>query len=96
MVAAGGLSHFIGVPRVGDIDEEFDRWFLDKLESGYLDALLDMPDEEIELAGNGAHEIRSWIAAAGTVAPARGRTMAYEPIYPWITGMGVSRFQLTS
>ena len=67
VVAAGGLSHFIGVPRVGDIDEEFDRWFLDKLESGYLDALLDMPDEEIELAGNGAHEIRSWIAAAGTV-----------------------------
>ncbi len=55
-----------------------------------------MPDEEIELAGNGAHEIRSWIAAAGTVAPARGRTMAYEPIDPWITGMGVSRFQLTS
>ena len=96
VAAAGGLSHFIGVPRVGDIDEEFDRWFLDKLESGYLDALLDMPDEEIELAGNGAHEIRSWIAAAGTVAPARARTLAYEPIYPWITGMGVSRFQLTS
>jgi hypothetical protein len=76
--------------------EGFDRWFLDQLERGYLDALLDMPDEEIELAGNGAHEIRSWIPAAGTVAPARGRTLAYEPICPWITGMGGSRFELIS
>jgi hypothetical protein len=55
-----------------------------------------MPDEELELAGNGTHEIRSWIAVAGTVAPARGRTLAHEPICPWITGKGVSRFQLTS
>jgi hypothetical protein len=94
VAGAGGLSHFIGVPRVGDIDEEFDRWFLGQLERGELDDLLDLPDEEIELAGNGAHEIRSWLAVAGAVAPARGRTLAYEPIYPWITGMGVSRFEL--
>jgi hypothetical protein len=92
LVGAGGLSHFIGVPRVGDIDEEFDRWFLDVLERGDIDAVLDLPDEELELAGNGAHEIRSWLAVAGACAPIRGQTMAYEPIYPWITGMGVSRF----
>jgi Catalytic LigB subunit of aromatic ring-opening dioxygenase len=81
---------------VGDIDEEFDRWFLGLLERGDIDAVLDLPDEELELAGNGAHEIRSWLAVAGAVAPARGQTMSYEPIYPWITGMGVSRFQLVS
>jgi hypothetical protein len=96
LVGAGGLSHFIGVPRVGDIDEEFDRWFLDVLERGDIDAVLDLSDEELELAGNGAHEIRSWLAVAGAVAPARGQTMAYEPIYPWITGMGVSRFEPVS
>ena len=28
LVGGGGLSHFVGEPRVGDIDEEFDRWFL--------------------------------------------------------------------
>jgi hypothetical protein len=95
LVGAGGISHFIGVPRVGDIDEEFDHWFLDLLERGDVESVLDMPDEELELAGNGAHEIRSWLAIAGAVAPARGRTLAYEAIYPWITGMGVSRFQLT-
>ena len=32
LCAAGGLSHFVGEPRVGDIDEEFDRWFVKQLE----------------------------------------------------------------
>ena len=95
VVGAGGLSHWIGHPRVGDIAEDFDRWFLDHLERGALDEVLDLTDEEIEQAGNGAHEIRSWLAVAGAAIPATGRTLAYEPVYPWITGMGVSRFDLT-
>ena len=92
VIGAGGLSHWIGTPRVGDIDEEFDRWFLDRLERGELDQVLDMPDEEIELAGNGNHEMRSWLAVAGALAPTNSRTLAYEPIYPWITGMAVAEF----
>jgi aromatic ring-opening dioxygenase catalytic subunit (LigB family) len=92
VVGAGGLSHWIGTPRIGDIEEDFDRWFLQQLAAGNLDDLLDLPDAEIELAGNGAHEIRSWLAVAGAAAPAPARTLAYEPIYPWITGMAVSQF----
>jgi hypothetical protein len=95
LVAAGGLSHWIGHPRVGDIDEDFDRWFLDRLQQAKYDDVLDMPDEEIFLAGNGAHEIRSWLSVAGAMEPAPARTLAYEPIYPWITGMAVSHFQPT-
>jgi hypothetical protein len=93
VVGAGGLSHWIGTPRVGDIEEDFDRWFLERLERGEIEELLSLPDDEIELAGNGAHEIRSWLAVAGAVAPARGRTLAYEAIYPWITGMAVATFE---
>jgi Catalytic LigB subunit of aromatic ring-opening dioxygenase len=93
VVGAGGLSHWIGTPRVGDIEETFDRWFLDRLAQGDLTDVLSLPDDEIELAGNGAHEIRSWVAVAGAVAPAPARTLAYEPIYPWITGMAVSHFE---
>jgi hypothetical protein len=94
VVGAGGLSHHIGTPTVGDIDEEFDRWFLDRLERGRIDELLDLTDAEIELAGNGAHEIRSWLAVAGAAAPGGARTLAYEPVYPWITGMGVAQFDV--
>ncbi len=45
VVGAGGLSHWIGNPRVGDINEEFDNWFLGVLESGDLEQVLDMPNE---------------------------------------------------
>jgi hypothetical protein len=45
-----------------------------------------MSDSEIELAGNG-------VAIAGAVAPTPARTLAYEPIYPWITGMAVAHFE---
>lgn len=89
LIGAGGLSHFIGNPRVGDIDEEFDRWFLDHLERGDLDDVLDIPDDELVLAGNGSHEIRSWLAIAGAMAPTNATTLAYEAVHPWITGMGV-------
>ncbi|MGE3286563.1 MAG: hypothetical protein AB7J32_10740 [Pseudonocardia sp.] len=93
VIGAGGLSHWIGNPRVGDIDETFDRWFLERLERGELEELLDMPDSEIELAGNGNHEMRSWLAVAGAVEPARATALAYEPIYPWITGMAVAQWE---
>jgi len=93
VMGAGGLSHWIGVPRVGDIDEEFDRWFLSKLEEGDYEEIFDLSDDELEQAGNGAHEIRSWLTAAGTVHGQRARTLAYEPVYPWITGMGVVLFE---
>jgi aromatic ring-opening dioxygenase catalytic subunit (LigB family) len=93
IVGAGGLSHWVGTPEVGDIDEAFDRWFLDALAQGALEDVAAVPDAEIELAGNGAHEIRSWLVAAGA-ARACGRphaeVLGYAAIHPWITGMGVA------
>ncbi len=94
LVGAGGLSHWVGVPRVGDIDEEFDRWFLDRLAKGEVESILDMADDEIVLAGNGAHEIRSWVAVAAAAAPTPATVLAYEPITEWITGMGVVQFHV--
>jgi hypothetical protein len=92
LVGAGGISHWIGAPRVGDIEEEFDRWFLQRLERGELDQVLDMSDDEIELAGNGNHE-STWVTVADAMAPTPARTLAYEPIQPWITGMGVAQWE---
>jgi aromatic ring-opening dioxygenase catalytic subunit (LigB family) len=92
ILGAGGLSHWVGHPRVGDIDDVFDRWFLERLAAGDIDELCSIPDAELELAGNGAHEIRSWLTAAGAAAPDRATILAYENIQPWITGMGVAVF----
>jgi hypothetical protein len=94
LVGGGGLSHFVGEARVGDIDEEFDRWFLAQLESGDLSQLLSMPNDELLEAGNGTGEVRAWVAVAGAMRHHKARTLAYEPIYEWINGMGVTTYEV--
>lgn len=89
LCGAGGLSHFVGEPRIGDIDEDFDRWFLRMLEADCPDELLDMPNEELALAGNGTGEVRAWVMIAGAMRGSRTTSLAYAPIYEWINGMGV-------
>ncbi|MDO5682432.1 MAG: hypothetical protein Q4G46_06360 [Propionibacteriaceae bacterium] len=86
---AGGLSHFVGEPRVGDIDEEFDRWFLKMLEEDSPEELLGIGNEELMKGGNGTGEVRAWVAVAGAMKGSQTRALAYEPIYEWINGMGV-------
>lgn len=89
LIGAGGLSHWVGMPGMGRINAEFDRWFLDRLAAGRVEDVTALTDAEVERAGNGAHEIRSWLTVAGAVAQKRARVLAYEPITAWVTGMGV-------
>ncbi len=76
--------------RIGDenpVNAEWDREVIAAFESGDVEAVLRQPDEEIQaVAGNGAHEIRSWIAGLGAWSrPAE--CLAYEPLPRWATGM---------
>jgi aromatic ring-opening dioxygenase catalytic subunit (LigB family) len=89
LVGGGGLSHFVGEPRVGDIDEEFDRWFLDELGKDNLGELLELPNDELMEAGNGTGEVRSWVAVAAAMRNSTMNVLSYEAIYEWINGMGV-------
>lgn len=72
------------------VNPEFDREFLAALEAGRALDYADWTEAELErVAGNGAHELRSWlITAAATGGP--GRVLAYEPMPEWLTGMGVA------
>jgi len=89
VLATGGLSHWVGMPQAGTIDEEFDRDFLARLTDGDAARLTDYDDDRIEAAGNGAHEIRAWLVAAGA-AGAGFETLAYEPTPEWLTGTAVA------
>jgi aromatic ring-opening dioxygenase catalytic subunit (LigB family) len=93
VIATGGLSHEPGGPRYFWVDEEFDRWFLDRLAKGDLSEILDMPNDELMEAGNGTGEVRAWIALAGAMNSAPGQVLAYEPVYEWINGMGVVLYE---
>ncbi len=89
VLGTGGLSHFVGMRESGTIDAEFDSDFLNRLGSGELGSLTGIPDERIDRAGNGAHEIRTWIVAAGAAA-SPFEVLAYEPVSAWLTGTAVA------
>jgi hypothetical protein len=61
LCAARGSSHLVGEPGIGDIDEEFDRWFVKQLEQTELGNLLDMPKDELMEAGNGTGQLGRWL-----------------------------------
>ncbi|MGW4799827.1 DODA-type extradiol aromatic ring-opening family dioxygenase [Nonomuraea sp. NPDC004297] len=70
---------------------EFDEEFLAALEQGDLERYGRLSTEQIEeSAGNGAQELRSWLAMAAACGFRPGRTLAYEPMPEWLTGMGVA------
>ncbi len=48
-----------------------------------------MPNDELMLAGNGTGEVRAWVTVAGAMRGYKAKSLAYEPIYEWINGMGV-------
>ncbi|MNC99202.1 2,3-dihydroxyphenylpropionate/2,3-dihydroxicinnamic acid 1,2-dioxygenase [compost metagenome] len=83
----------MGLPESGTINTAFDRDFLARLESGDATRLTSYTDEEINNAGNGAHEIRTWLVAAGA-AGVGFDILAYEPVPVWLTGTAVAAARL--
>ena len=74
-------------------DEQWDHDFLKRFIDGKLEAFDTMTDAEIDrVAGFGAHEVRTWVAAAAA-CQAMGKLeneLKYYHLGPeWITGMGI-------
>src|SRR5262249_10981292 len=89
LIGAGGPSHWGGMPGMGRIDADLHPRVLGPLATGRVEEVLALSDADLERAGNGTHEIRSWLTVAGAVPGRCARVLAYEPIAPWVTGMGV-------
>ena len=70
IIGAGGISHWVGNQNHGQMNGDFDERFMDLLLAGDRGALRALTDAEIDEGGDGAHEIRAWIAAAGAAADA--------------------------
>jgi 2,3-dihydroxyphenylpropionate 1,2-dioxygenase len=75
------------------INPEFDRRFLGMLGQGDISPVVKMTSQQLEEeGGNGAQEIRSWIAMAAALGAGggfSGTALAYAPIEEWLTGMGI-------
>ena len=79
ILATGGLSHSIGEPTMGAIDEAFDRRALDAFARGDEGPLIDLLEHGAAHAGNGAHEIRNWAVAHGAAGSRGFELIDYIP-----------------
>lgn len=79
------------------INESFDRRVLEHIEQGSLRQLIHEFTEAslVEAAGNGANELRCWLAMTAALGDCPGRTLVYSSMPEWLTGMGVSLIQPT-
>lgn len=94
ILATGGISHDIATPRMGAVNEAFDREFLRLLAAGDDEALLRYASEHVNEAGNGAEEIRTWLMAHGAAAGAPFETVYYQAVANWYTGIGLGRWRV--
>jgi 2,3-dihydroxyphenylpropionate 1,2-dioxygenase len=73
--------------------EQWDRDFLATLLSGKYEDFDAMTDAEIDrVAGFGAHEVRTWVAAAAAareMGQVRSELRYYHLVPEWITGMSI-------
>ncbi len=70
LIGTGGISHWVGNRRHGDMNLEFDQWFIELLVNREDAALRSISDDDIDPGGDGAHEIRTWITMSGAAREA--------------------------
>jgi len=94
LVGTGGLSHWVGTPEMGRIDRKFDEWFLEAAAKGAGEELATLTPEELGMHGNGAHELRNWIAVYGAIGDVKGEVVAYEAPFSWYCGCGAVLYRM--
>ncbi|MDB5583087.1 MAG: hypothetical protein JWR80_8263 [Bradyrhizobium sp.] len=94
ILATGGLSHSVGEPEMGEIDVAFDRECLALLQKGDPGRLIEfLTDERMARAGNGAAELRFWVAAHGAAGHRGFELIHYEAVAATYTGCGFAEWK---
>ena len=90
LMATGGLSHDPGGPKYFQVDEKFDRWFLELLGTGDPERVVrEVTVEKMIAAGDGGTiELLAWLVAMGAAGKRPADTVFYVPSVPLRCGMG--------
>jgi len=91
ILATGGLSHFPGSPRIGEIDESFDHKLLEVMRQGKGRSLIDYSVEDLLRAGD--TEFLNWMVVIGAIGDAKATYTAYMPDFV-ATGWGFVSWKL--
>jgi len=93
ILGTGGLSHSIGEPTMGEIDEPFDRLCIDLFTNADDDTLADGLERELAITGNGAEEVRDWVIAHAAAGSQGFDLINYTPIPEVYIGCGVAQWR---
>ena len=91
ILATGGLSHFPGSPKIGEIDTEFDQQLLQIMRDGKGKTLAEHSSDYFFQAGNS--EFLNWMVVLGVVGDTKTRTTFYMPDHV-ATGWGFATWKL--
>jgi 2,3-dihydroxyphenylpropionate 1,2-dioxygenase len=82
-----------GGSELQQLNPDWDRWLLERFETGALGEIAAQSDADVtRLGGRAGHEIRTWVAAFSALAaagPYDARTVYYAPVPEWLVAMGV-------
>ncbi len=90
VMATGGLSHDPGGPKYFEVDEAFDRGFMDLLATGDSERVeRELSIERMVAAGDGGTvELLAWLVAMAAAGDCPGESVFYVPSVPLRCGMG--------
>ena len=77
ILATGGLSHFPGSPRIGEIDTQFDHKLLEIMRQGEGRTLADYSLDQLLQAGDS--EFLNWMVVLGAVGEVKAASTFYMP-----------------
>jgi aromatic ring-opening dioxygenase catalytic subunit (LigB family) len=96
VLATGGLSHFIGEPGMGQIDEAFDRTCIALFETGDPKALVSTLEHAVRHTGNGGHEVRNWVVAHAAANAQGFELIDYAPLEEIYVGCAFAEWRLSA
>ena len=88
ILATGGLSHSIGEPTMGWVDEPFDRECVRLFEAGDEKPLSEFLERALPDTGNGGHEVRNWCMAHAAAGSTGFELVDYIPSPETLVGVG--------
>ena len=92
ILATGGLSHFPGSPRIGEIDTKFDHKLLEIMREGNGRTLADYSLDQLLQAGDS--EFLNWMVVLGAVGDIKAGSTFYMPDHI-ATGWGFVSWKLS-
>ncbi|MBT5192184.1 MAG: 2,3-dihydroxyphenylpropionate 1,2-dioxygenase [Rhodospirillaceae bacterium] len=92
IVGSGGLSHSIGEPTMGDIDEPFDAACIDLFTRADESEITAKLEDLLPHTGNGSEEVRSWIIAHAAMGGQGFDLIHYAPIPEVYVGCGFAEW----